>query len=151
MAYLSAIRFYPKLWSRHPSLWSPVLIASHWLHKAAKILDNEAQLTAEQVRIQFRNLLGVMARWQSKVGTLQSGIVHFLKVTRSYWSGLFHCYEVEGLPRTNNDLEHLLGKWRHHHRRCTLTESCASILHLAQKIKIQPCFEVYGLVATNLG
>ncbi len=101
------------------SLWSPVLIASHWLHKAAKILNNEAQLTAEQVRTQFRSLLGVMARWQSKVGTLQSGIVHFLKVTRSYWSGLFHSYEVEGLPRTNNDLEHLFGKWRHHQRRCT--------------------------------
>ena len=101
------------------SLWSPVLIASHWLHKAAKILNNEAQLTAEQVRTQFRSLLGVMARWQSKVGTLQSGIVHFLKVTRSYWSGLFHSYEVEGLPRTNNDLGHLFGKWRHHQRRCT--------------------------------
>lgn len=100
-------------------LWSPVLIASHWLHKAAKILDNEAQLTVEQVRTQFRSLLGVMARWQSKIGTLQSGIVHFLKVTRSYWSGLFHCYEVEGLPRTNNSLEHLFGKWRHHQRRCT--------------------------------
>ena len=26
---------------------------------------------------------------------------------RSYRSGLFHTYAVPGLPRTNNDLEHL--------------------------------------------
>lgn len=101
------------------SLWSPVMVASDWLHKAAQILDNEAQLTAKQVQKKFRSLLGAMTRWQSKAGTLEAGIAHFLKVTRSYWSGLFHCYKVEGLPRTNNDLEHLFGKWRHLHRRCT--------------------------------
>lgn len=95
------------------------MIASDWLRKVAQILDNEMQLTADQVRNQFRALLGAMARWQSKAGTLQPSIAHFLKVTRSYWSGLFHCYEVEGLPRTNNDLEHLFGKWKHHQRRCT--------------------------------
>jgi hypothetical protein len=27
------------------------------------------------------------------------------KVTTSYWPGLFHGYDLEGLPRTNNDLE----------------------------------------------
>src|SRR5262249_44966413 len=26
-------------------------------------------------------------------------------VSRSYWSGLFPCYDVPGLPRTNNELE----------------------------------------------
>ena len=30
---------------------------------------------------------------------------HLEKVSRSYWSGLFHCYDVPGLPRTNNELE----------------------------------------------
>jgi hypothetical protein len=49
-----------------------------------------------------------MARGQAQLGELTDAINHFLKVTRSYWSGLFHCYEVEGLPRTNNDLEHVL-------------------------------------------
>ena len=32
-----------------------------------------------------------------------------MKVTRSYWPGLFHCYDVADLPRTNNDLEQLFG------------------------------------------
>ncbi len=40
-------------------------------------------------------------------------------MTRSYAPGLFHRYELEGLPRTNNDLEQLFGRWRHHQRRCT--------------------------------
>src|SRR5262249_7927353 len=44
---------------------------------------------------------------------------HFLKVTRSYWPGLFRCYEVAGLPRTNNDLEQFFGSYRYHERRCS--------------------------------
>jgi hypothetical protein len=40
-------------------------------------------------------------------------------VTRSYWRGLFRCYEVEGLPRTNNDLEQFFGSYRYHERRCS--------------------------------
>jgi len=27
-----------------------------------------------------------------------------------YWSGLFHCYDIVGLPRTNNDHESLYGQ-----------------------------------------
>lgn len=30
-------------------------------------------------------------------------------ITKRYWAGLFHCYEIEGLPRSNNDLESLFG------------------------------------------
>ncbi len=33
--------------------------------------------------------------------------------------GLFHGYDVAGLPRTNNDLEHLFGRLRHQERRIT--------------------------------
>ena len=45
----------------------------------------------------------------------------FLKVTKSYWKGLFHCYRFpEGtLPRTNNDLEHLFGSARYGERRAS--------------------------------
>jgi hypothetical protein len=44
---------------------------------------------------------------------------HFRKVTRSYRPGLFHCYEVAGLPRTNNELEQFFGSYRYHERRCS--------------------------------
>ena len=37
--------------------------------------------------------------------TLQTFGRHLDTVSRSYWPGLFHCYDVPGLPRTNNELE----------------------------------------------
>jgi hypothetical protein len=101
------------------SLWFPIETAYAWVHKAAIILDNDDGLDGESVKRQFRTLITSMSRWKHKAGSLEPGIVYFLKITRSYWSGLFNCYEVEGLPRTNNDLEHAFGVLRHHQRRCT--------------------------------
>ena len=101
------------------SLWTPITIAYNWVHQAATLLKNEAQLDGDGVRVCFRGLLGAMAQWKAQVGDLAGGIKHFLKVTRSYWPGLFHCYDIQGLPKTNNDLEHIFGQWRHHQRRCT--------------------------------
>jgi hypothetical protein len=51
------------------------------------------------------------------VGTLAPAIAHFRTVTKSYWPGLFHCYQVADLPRTNNDLEQFFGSARQHERR----------------------------------
>lgn len=34
--------------------------------------------------------------------------VHIDKTFRSFWWGLFTCYDVDGLPRTNNDLERFM-------------------------------------------
>jgi len=34
---------------------------------------------------------------ESTGSDLAGGIEHFLKVTRSYWPGLFHCYDIQGL------------------------------------------------------
>jgi hypothetical protein len=50
------------------------------------------------------------------VGT---SLKHFVKVTQSYWPGLFKCYESADLPRTNNDLEHAFGSHRYHERRAS--------------------------------
>ncbi len=41
-----------------------------------------------------------MRRKLQRAGQLQAGIKHFLKVTRSYWPGLFHCYDVLDLLLT---------------------------------------------------
>jgi hypothetical protein len=101
------------------TLWPEVRTAFAWVHQVAVILRNEAQQQASVVRGRLRGLLGAMTRWKTQAGDLSAGIEHFLKVTRSYWSGLFHCYDIDGLPRTNNDLEQVFGKWRHHQRRCT--------------------------------
>lgn len=44
---------------------------------------------------------------------------HIFKVSDSYWSGLFHCYRLVGVPRTNNALESLFGEARQRRRRQT--------------------------------
>ena len=40
-------------------------------------------------------------------------------MTQSYWAGLFRCYEVPDLPRTNNDLEQFFGSYRYHEWRAS--------------------------------
>lgn len=60
-----------------------------------------------------------MSDHKKQLGSLADSINHLLKITRSYWSGLFHCYRVENLPKTNNDLEQVFGSFRHHQRRTT--------------------------------
>lgn len=100
-------------------LFEPVAIVFDWVHQAATVLDNDLKLKAQDLRQQFEQLLQTMEHHKEQATSLASGIDHFLKVTRSYAPGLFHCYDIKDLPRTNNDLEQLFGRWRHHQRRCT--------------------------------
>ena len=60
-----------------------------------------------------------MTRRRAAAGPLAAAVDHFVKVTRSYWPGLFHCYTAADLPRTNNALEQLFGSHRYHERRAT--------------------------------
>jgi hypothetical protein len=86
------------------------------VHQAARILGVEGA-DKQAARKRLGGLLGAMARHRDKAGGLAPAVGHFLKVSRSYWPGLFHCYEVAELPRTNNALEQLFGSYRHHERR----------------------------------
>jgi hypothetical protein len=101
------------------ALWPDVRVAFGWVHRAAVILRNKRGLDAAGVRRRYRGLIGAIARHRRVAGRLADGFSHFLKVTRSYWPGLFGCYEVEGLPRTNNDLEQFFGSYRYHERRAS--------------------------------
>ena len=83
------------------------------------VLRNKKGLDAAGVRRRYRGLLGALARHRRATGRLAEAFDHFRKVTRSYWPGLFRCYDVEELPRTNNDLEQFFGSYRYHERRCS--------------------------------
>ena len=101
------------------SLWSDITIGYRWVARLQQILANPDQLSGAQVRHRLAGLIGSMKRWQPQLSDLSPFVDHFCKVTHSYWSGLFHCYDVPNLPRTNNDLEHLFGSYRHLERRIT--------------------------------
>jgi len=87
--------------------------------RAAAILANVAGRTGSAVKASYQGLLGAMARHAGRAGDLSGALGNFRKVTRSYWPGLFHCYDVPDLPRTDNDLERLFGAHRYHERRCS--------------------------------
>jgi hypothetical protein len=103
------------------ALFPPVREAYQWVKRVARILKNEEQLPAPKVRRRLVRLLVRMRQAAATAGepSVQKGLRHFLKVTKSYWPGLFRCYESSDLPRTNNDLEHAFGSHRYHERRAS--------------------------------
>jgi len=101
------------------ALWPAVREAYKWVKRVARILKNQEQLPAKKVR---RRLVQLLARMRRAAATARdpkvgAGLKHFLKVTKSFWGGLFACYQSPDLPRTNNDLEHAFGSHRYHERR----------------------------------
>jgi hypothetical protein len=110
-------------------LWPAVTLAFGWVHKAASILG-AAGAPAAAVRQRLAGLLGALSRYRGRVGALCGAVGHFLKVSRSYWAGLFACYEVADVPRTNNGLEQLFGSQRYHERRASGRKSGSPALVL---------------------
>jgi hypothetical protein len=78
-----------------------------WLHDIAYILEPvpSCSMSAQQVAGQLRGYLDTVCRWPEATPSLAQFARHLDTVSRSYWPGLFHCYDVPGLPRTNNELE----------------------------------------------
>jgi hypothetical protein len=107
-----------------------------WVQRAAHILNNEAQLGEATVKRRLQGLLGAMTRHQARAGSLTPAVDHFLKVSRSYWPGLFHCYSVPDLPRTNNDLEQFFGAHRYHERRTTGRKGASPALVLRGSVQL---------------
>jgi hypothetical protein len=101
------------------ALWPVIQVVYAWVWRVAHALGDQGPSQAAAVRQQVAGLLGAMRRHRAAAGALAKAVDHFLKVTRSYWAGLFHCYAVDGLPRTNNDLEQFFGSHRYHERRAS--------------------------------
>lgn len=100
-------------------MWPDIRMAFAWVRRLAAALANEEGLDARGVRRRYGGTIAALARHRARLGTLAEAFDHLRKVTRSYWSGLFRCYEAADLPRTNNDLEHLFGSYRYHERRAS--------------------------------
>lgn len=121
------------------ALWPEVRVASSWVHRAAHILHNDTQDTGATVQRRLHGLLGAMRQHQATAGTLAPAVGHFLQVSRSYWPGLFHCYTVPELPRTNNDLEQFFGAYRYHERRTTGRQVASPAVVLRGAVRLVAC------------
>jgi Transposase, Mutator family len=114
---LLATRYDPRLAHLYQGLQAalaPFTETYHTLHQGAAWLRDIAYilepvpthpLSAEGVAGQLRGYLDTVQRPPELPPILETFARHLNTVSRSYWPGLFYCYEVPGLPRTNNELE----------------------------------------------
>jgi len=115
--------------SKTEQSWPQIRTGYDWVYQAQHLLTNKEGLCVEEIRRAYRQLLAQMlahrrdqeAAGASGSGWLSSAVTQFLKVTKSYWKGLFRCYEYAsvGIPRTDNDLEQYFGSVRYRERRAT--------------------------------
>ena len=71
--------------------------------------------------------------------TLLSFTRHLRNLTHRYAPGLFHCYDIPGLPRTNNDTESLFGRLRRQ------TNRTSGAHHAKQRLHEQGAWLLFGL------
>jgi hypothetical protein len=123
---------------RTAPLWPPVRATYSWVKRVARLLENQAERSARQVR---RGLSALLSKIRQAADRAKNPVVAeqlrwFVKVTKSYWSGLFHCYTSSDIPRTNNDLEHLFGSQRYHERRASGRKQAAPGLVVQGSVRV---------------
>jgi len=123
------------------ALWPQVRASFKWVHQAARVLGRCEGLSGRQVKFRLRCQLGRMraeaVRLEQQGQTKQAQrLEHFVKVSASYEPGLFHCYDVKDLPRTNNDLEQFFGSYRHHERRISGRKVASASLVVRGAVRI---------------
>jgi hypothetical protein len=117
-------------------LWPPIRQAYLWLHEAAHLLAKAEQHEVVTLQRAYQHLLATMKQQRDLLGDLAEAVTHFCTVTTSYWEGLFHCYQVTGLPRTNNDLEQFFGMARHVERRATGRKGASPALVVRGSVRV---------------
>ena len=106
------------------------------MHQAAHLLANTSQRDVAPLKQEYQQLLETMTQQQESLGELAWAVTHFCSVTASYWDGLFHCYQVKDLPRTNNDLEQYFGTARHVERRVTGRKRASPTLVVRGSVRV---------------
>jgi hypothetical protein len=125
-------------------LWPPIQAAYDFVHRAAHLLANHDQLETRALQQAYQHLLAELRAAQAGLGPLADAVAHFRTVTASYWPGLFACYDVADVPRTNNDLEHYFGTARYLERRATGRKGASPALVVRGAVR------VVAAVATHL-
>jgi hypothetical protein len=118
-------------------LWPPIQTAYILIHHAAHLLANHDDFNAAALRQAYQEqVLAPLHAQQAQGSPLAPALAHFATVTASYWPGLFCCYDVPALPRTNNDLEQYFGAARHLERRATGRKSASPALVVRGAVRV---------------
>lgn len=118
------------------ALWPPIQAAYGFVHWAAHLLANPDHLAPPVLQQTYQRLLAELRAAQARLGPLAEAVAHFRTVTASYWPGLFACYDVPDLPRTNNDLEQYFGAARHLERRATGRKGASPALVVRGAVRV---------------
>ena len=80
---------------------------AYWLAHVSELLDPEGKLprSGEEVKRELFAYLNQLLDQTKENPTLSVFVAQIYKTTSNYAPGLFHTYDVPGLPRTNNDRE----------------------------------------------
>jgi hypothetical protein len=139
------------------AVWPALEQAYALVHQAAHVLANYEDERGQAVRERYEKVLDTMREQQASLGTLGEAIDTFVKVTESYWPGLFHCYDVVDLPRTNNELEHCFGSVRYSERRASGRRGAIAALVVRGPVRVltalalrRQCFLPRALVLDDL-
>lgn len=119
-------------------LWPAVRVAYRWVKQVAQLLKNRGERSVAELRRRLSRILSGMRRQavQAQEEGLGQQLRHFVKVTKSWWRGLFCCYKDVDLPRTNNDLEQLFGSHRYHERRASGRKGASPSLVVSGSVKV---------------
>jgi hypothetical protein len=96
--------------------------AAAWLQQIAALLepDGKPPRTGQQVQQELFAFLQVLQQSHTPDPFLRKTLASMHKTTLRYAPGLFHCYDIPDLPRTNNDRE---SQFRDLYRRLLRTTS----------------------------
>jgi hypothetical protein len=117
-------------------LWPAIRRGYAWVHQAAHLLANAEQREVGTLQQEYQQLLTTMVQQQDLLGELAPAVMHFQKVTASYWDGLFQCYQVKDLPHTNHDPEQFFGTARHVERRATGRKRASPALVVRGSVRV---------------
>lgn len=108
---------------RYQPAFADIRQALEWVETIATILDRPLPTDQEPgpggdvVALELAHALGPLADLTDLAPWLAQFRHDLLAISERYWSGLFHCYNIGGLPRTNNDHESLYGQLKRQLRR----------------------------------
>jgi len=104
-----------------------------WLIDLQRLLKpslekTETKPTGQEIKKRVDHYL-VELEQRSDLNEIDQAIAqHIMTTFRNRWWGLFVCYDVPGLPSTNNDLESFLGRLKTNQRRITGRKSVNSFV-----------------------